>query len=104
MRGFGEFQRAAARTNVDPYRQRGNVDVPITPPIRASVPERTVSGVNREIISPGTLAVGVAPSATMKAVIFDVDGTLVDSVDLHAEAWKIAFARFGHKFTFARIR
>ena len=26
----------------------------------------------------------------IKAVIFDVDGTLVDSVDLHAQAWKEA--------------
>jgi phosphoglycolate phosphatase-like HAD superfamily hydrolase len=31
----------------------------------------------------------------IQAVIFDVDGTLVDSVDLHAEAWAEAFARFG---------
>ncbi len=29
------------------------------------------------------------------AVIFDVDGTLVDSVDLHARAWREAFAHFG---------
>ena len=25
-------------------------------------------------------------------IIFDVDGTLVDSVDLHAKAWQEAFA------------
>jgi HAD superfamily hydrolase (TIGR01509 family) len=31
----------------------------------------------------------------LDAVIFDVDGTLVDSVDLHAEAWSRAFAHFG---------
>lgn len=31
----------------------------------------------------------------IKAVIFDIDGTLLDSVDLHAEAWVEAFARFG---------
>ncbi|MET0313011.1 MAG: HAD family hydrolase [Hansschlegelia sp.] len=29
------------------------------------------------------------------AVIFDVDGTLVDSVDFHAEAWRRTFAAFG---------
>ena len=29
------------------------------------------------------------------AVLFDVDGTLVDSVDLHARAWAEAFRRFG---------
>ncbi len=34
----------------------------------------------------------------MKTVIFDVDGTLVDSVDLHAKAWQDAFRDFGHDF------
>ncbi|MFL5279537.1 MAG: HAD hydrolase-like protein, partial [Rhodopila sp.] len=33
-----------------------------------------------------------------KAVIFDVDGTLVDSVDLHATSWQDAFRDFGHDF------
>ena len=40
----------------------------------------------------------------IKAVIFDVDGTLVDSVDLHAEAWRQAFAAFGHRIAFEEIR
>jgi HAD superfamily hydrolase (TIGR01509 family) len=31
----------------------------------------------------------------MRAVIFDIDGTLLDSVDLHARAWVEAFAQFG---------
>ncbi|MGH1591180.1 HAD family hydrolase [Methylobacterium phyllosphaerae] len=31
----------------------------------------------------------------MRAVIFDIDGTLLDSVDLHARAWVEAFAHFG---------
>jgi HAD superfamily hydrolase (TIGR01509 family) len=39
-----------------------------------------------------------------QAVIFDVDGTLVDSVDLHARAWQDAFAEFGHDIPFDRIR
>lgn len=39
-----------------------------------------------------------------KAVIFDVDGTLVDSVDLHARAWQEAFAHFGKHFDFERVR
>jgi HAD superfamily hydrolase (TIGR01549 family) len=37
-------------------------------------------------------------------VIFDVDGTLVDSVDLHARAWQEAFAHFGKDFPFERVR
>ncbi len=39
-----------------------------------------------------------------KAVIFDVDGTLVDSVDLHARAWQDAFQDIGHAIEFAKIR
>jgi HAD superfamily hydrolase (TIGR01549 family) len=39
-----------------------------------------------------------------KAVIFDVDGTLVDSVDLHARAWQEALAHFGKRFDFERVR
>lgn len=40
----------------------------------------------------------------MKAAIFDVDGTLVDSVDLHAAAWQRAFAQFGHDVSFIDAR
>jgi HAD superfamily hydrolase (TIGR01509 family) len=40
----------------------------------------------------------------MKAAIFDVDGTLVDSVDIHAKAWQLAFQHFGHRFSFEKIR
>ena len=40
----------------------------------------------------------------MKAAIFDVDGTLVDSVDLHAKAWQKAFAHFGNDVPLDRIR
>src|SRR5262245_58916166 len=36
----------------------------------------------------------------IEAVIFDVDGTLVDSVDLHAEAWQRAFRKFGKHVSF----
>ncbi len=39
-----------------------------------------------------------------QAVIFDVDGTLVDSVDLHAQAWQDAFADFRHDIAFPAIR
>src|SRR5918999_2524145 len=33
--------------------------------------------------------------ASLKGVIFDIDGTLVDSNDLHIEAWREAFAHYG---------
>jgi phosphoglycolate phosphatase-like HAD superfamily hydrolase len=39
-----------------------------------------------------------------KAAIFDLDGTLLDSVDLHALAWHEALAKFGHDVTFERAR
>jgi HAD superfamily hydrolase (TIGR01509 family) len=38
------------------------------------------------------------------AVIFDIDGTLVDSVDAHARAWQEAFRDFGHDLPFKEIR
>ncbi|MGU3474257.1 HAD family hydrolase [Methylobacterium sp. D48H] len=40
----------------------------------------------------------------MSAVIFDIDGTLLDSVDLHARAWVEAFAHFGVETGFAEVR
>jgi beta-phosphoglucomutase-like phosphatase (HAD superfamily) len=39
-----------------------------------------------------------------KGVIFDIDGTLVDSVDAHARSWQQAFARFGHEIDVHEIR
>jgi len=39
-----------------------------------------------------------------KFVIFDVDGTLVDSVDLHAQAWQETFRKFGKEIPFQDIR
>jgi len=39
-----------------------------------------------------------------RAVVFDVDGTLVDSVDLHAQAWQDAFHDYGHDIAFKKIR
>ena len=37
-------------------------------------------------------------------VIFDVDGTLVDSNDMHARAWQKTFEQFGKKIEFDAIR
>lgn len=40
----------------------------------------------------------------IQAILFDMDGTLVDSVDLHAEAWQRAFAKFGREVTLNQAR
>ncbi|MEJ7727579.1 MAG: HAD family hydrolase [Polyangiaceae bacterium] len=40
----------------------------------------------------------------LRAVLFDIDGTLVDTVDMHAEAWQRAFAEFGKEVAFADVR
>jgi HAD superfamily hydrolase (TIGR01549 family) len=39
-----------------------------------------------------------------EAAIFDLDGTLLDSVDLHAIAWHEAMMKFGHDVTFEQAR
>src|ERR1700735_1467796 len=39
-----------------------------------------------------------------QAAIFDIDGTLVDSVDLHASAWQEALVKSGHDVTFEQAR
>jgi HAD superfamily hydrolase (TIGR01509 family) len=40
----------------------------------------------------------------IKAVLFDVDGTLIDSVDAHARAWQAVLARHGYDIPFERVR
>jgi HAD superfamily hydrolase (TIGR01509 family) len=45
-----------------------------------------------------------AENAIPTAVIFDVDGTLIDSVDEHAKAWVDAFGDYGHKVRFEDVR
>lgn len=42
--------------------------------------------------------------AKLQGVIFDIDGTLVDSNDHHARAWYDAFHQSGRDIEFARIR
>jgi HAD superfamily hydrolase (TIGR01509 family) len=39
-----------------------------------------------------------------RAAIFDIDGTLVDSVDLHARAWQETFRKYGREIEFERVR
>jgi HAD superfamily hydrolase (TIGR01509 family) len=40
----------------------------------------------------------------IEAFIFDIDGTLIDSVDFHAEAWVKAFRKFGKEIKFYEAR
>jgi HAD superfamily hydrolase (TIGR01509 family) len=40
----------------------------------------------------------------VKAVLLDVDGTLIDSNDAHAQAWVDVGAEFGHAIEFDRVR
>ncbi|WP_437322271.1 HAD family hydrolase [Sorangium sp. So ce394] len=42
--------------------------------------------------------------ASVSAVIFGVDGTVLDAVDLHAAAWQRAFARFGREVAREKLR
>ena len=40
----------------------------------------------------------------IKAVIFDLDGTLVDSNELHVESWERAFRKYGKRFSLDELR
>jgi HAD superfamily hydrolase (TIGR01549 family) len=40
----------------------------------------------------------------IKAAIFDLDGTLVDSNDLHVQAWQETFRHFGKEIPLERLR
>jgi len=40
----------------------------------------------------------------VRAVIFDVDGSLVDTNDLHTASWVEAFRRFGHEVPHEAVR
>jgi phosphoglycolate phosphatase-like HAD superfamily hydrolase len=40
----------------------------------------------------------------IRGVILDVDGTLVDSNDAHANAWIEAMAEYGYKVSFEKVR
>lgn len=44
------------------------------------------------------------PGGAPRAALFDVDGTLVDTNDLHAAAWREAFLHFGLDRPFEEIR
>src|SRR3982751_6583159 len=41
---------------------------------------------------------------SVRGVILDIDGTLVDSNDLHARAWVETLAEFGYTVEYERVR
>lgn len=43
-------------------------------------------------------------NVAIKAVLLDVDGTLIDSVDAHAHAWVDVCAEFGYEVRFENVR
>jgi beta-phosphoglucomutase-like phosphatase (HAD superfamily) len=45
-----------------------------------------------------------APGASLRVVLLDIDGTLIDSNDAHARAWVAAFARHGYAVPFDDVR
>jgi len=44
------------------------------------------------------------PNLSVFAFIFDIDGTLVDSNELHVDSWDRAFRRFGKQFPREKLR
>jgi HAD superfamily hydrolase (TIGR01509 family) len=65
--------------------------------------ERTV----RAAPGPGVRATGAAlarAEVMVRAVLLDLDGTLIDSNDAHARAWVDAFTEFGRSVAFERVR
>ena len=40
----------------------------------------------------------------ISAVIFDLDGTLADSNDLHVQAWQETFRHFGKEIPVTKLR
>lgn len=44
------------------------------------------------------------PSSRFRGVLLDIDGTLVDSNDAHADAWVRALREHGHDVSFEKIR
>ena len=90
------------RLERDPAQHRGQGDPRVlTPPSPSPLRGGAGEGCQNAKQTPGRRR--RLPSMT-KAAIFDVDGTLVNSVDLHAAAWQRALAKFGHRVSFIDVR
>lgn len=52
----------------------------------------------------GSVLAALALVPALRAVLLDIDGTLIDSNDAHARAWHEALAHFGHSVAFESLR
>ncbi|WP_235024859.1 HAD family hydrolase [Caballeronia arvi] len=93
MRAAEECTRGSKRRPVKPRSRRVSGSLPRDP--RHEQCERVFTLAEAPFFTGGLM---------LRAAIFDVDGTLVDSVDLHALAWCEAFAHFGHDVSFEEVR
>lgn len=48
--------------------------------------------------------VALAGSVLLQGILFDIDGTLIDSNDIHAHCWVEAFGHFGKEIPWAELR
>jgi phosphoglycolate phosphatase-like HAD superfamily hydrolase len=63
-----------------------------------------VSGIRR-VHAPGTVRAPLGEAMTeVKALLLDLDGTLIDSNDAHAEAWVEVLKEFDHDVRFEQVR
>jgi len=77
--------------------------------VRASAPQRSRRGHDLRSICVRTKARkrrpdSAIPDHIIKAFIFDIDGTLVDSNELHVDSWDRAFRHFGKHFSRDALR
>jgi hypothetical protein len=72
------------------------------PPFSTNIPSR-FPAMSDGKQTPSTVQ-GSENHATLKAVIIDLDGTLVDSNEFHVEAWDRAFRQFGKVFSREALR
>ena len=77
-----------------------NADTLIKDPLFSSAKTRPQETSARPS-SPEPCIMNAVPS--LQAVLFDVDGTLMDSNDFHVEAWRLAFEKFGLTFSTADL-
>ncbi len=96
----GQDASIARRMAKDPSNEQARLDAAVDASMDASDPP-TISQPGRSDPAPssGYDAEAEAGRASgIKAVLFDIDGTLVDSNDMHVLAWEEAFASVGAHF------